>query len=149
MKFLLQYKNTKKQSASPTVFLCKSLLFHDLKHIHRTDLDTDAASDALTCRAVGLHNHNLHGTDLDTLAAADTELFIDHVNTGLGILRNSAVLASLHAFAALDASHRLGTGTLGNDLNTAQIRMKLFVECIGAGSDALQASHTLCTFFRH
>jgi len=87
--------------------------------------------------------HDLHGTSLDTLAAADAVLLIDHVNTGLGILRDRIMLASLHALAALDADHGLGTAILtGNDLDAGIIGMEFLVKSLGAGLNALQANHT-------
>ena len=88
-------------------------------------------------------NHDLHGADLDTLAAGNALLLVDHVNAGLGVLGDGTVLAGLHALAALDADHGLGTGTLGNDLDAGQVGIKLLVECLGAGFHALQTGHAL------
>ena len=94
--------------------------------------------------------HDLHGADLNTLAALHAQLLVDHVNAGLGVLGDGAMLTGLHALAALDADHGLGFAVLaGNHLNAAQIRMELFVECVGASTNTLQASHALYTFFRH
>jgi hypothetical protein len=56
------------------------------------------------------------------------------------------MLTGTHALTALDASHRLGTGTLGHDLDAGQIRVELLIECFGTGTDALQASHALHIF---
>ena len=86
--------------------------------------------------------HDFHGTSSHTSAAANAQLLVDHVNTGLGILGDSAVLTGLHALAALDANHGLCSAILtGNDLNAGIIRIKLLVERLGAGLNALQASH--------
>jgi hypothetical protein len=53
------------------------------------------------------------------------------------------MLAGTHALATLDADLRLGTGALGDDLDTAQILVELLVESLGAGADTSQTSHTL------
>ena len=125
------------------------LLFHDLQQIHGADLDTDAAGDALGGRILGLHDHDLHGAGFHTLAAGNAQLLVDHVHAGLRILGDGTVLTGLHALTALDTGHRLSAGALGNHLDAAQIGMKLLVERIGTGTDALQASHALDTLFRH
>jgi len=90
--------------------------------------------------------HDLHGASFHTLTAADTLFLVDHVNAGLGILSNGLMLASLHALAALDAHHGLCTSTLGGDLDAAQVRMELLVECLGASTDTLQTSHAFHIF---
>ena len=73
-------------------------------------------------------DHDLHGADSNAGTAADTQLLIDHVNTGLGILSDSTVLAGLHALTALNTGHGLGAGALGNDLDSGIILMELLVE---------------------
>ena len=123
--------------------LCIQLLFDDLQDLHGASLDADAAGDALGSGALGLQDHDLHGADLDALAAADTVLLADHVDAGLSVLGDSAVLTDLHALAALDADVGLGVIALGNDLDAGQIGIKLLVESGGAGLDTLQASHAL------
>ena len=91
--------------------------------------------------------HNLHGADLDTLAALHTQLLVDHVNTGLGVLGDSTVLTSLHALAALDADHRLRLAVLaGNDLDAGVDGIGLLVESLRASLHALQTSHTFGIF---
>ena len=126
----------------PTTFLCNNLLFYDLQQFHGTSLDTDAAGDALGCRAVGLHHDDLHGTSLSALAAADAQLLIDHIHAGLGILGNSTVLTDLHALTAGDTGHRLSAGALCNNPDAAQIRMEFLIKGGGASTNTLQASHT-------
>ena len=122
------------------------LLLDDFQNFHGADLHADTAGNALGSRILGFQDHNLHGTDLDTLAAADALLLIDHVNTGLGILGNCLMLTGLHALAALNAGHGLCSISLGYDLNAAQVLMEFLIECIGAGTNALQASHALGVF---
>jgi len=139
----------KRTAGKPAVLYVANLLFNDLQQVHGTGFDADAAGDALGCRAVRLHDHNLHGASFHTLTAADTKLLVDHVHTGLRILGDGTIFTGLHALTALDAGHRLCAGTFGNHLDAAQVRMKLFVERVGASTNALQASHTLYTFFRH
>lgn len=139
----------KKSSRFPGRFEWTRLLFDDLQNVHGASLDADTAGDALGSRILGLEDHNLCGADLNTLAAGNTLLLIDHVHIGLGILGDGFVLTDLGALAALDTDHRLGTGTLGNDLDAGQIGMELFIECSGASLDTFQASHTLCTFFNN
>ena len=121
--------------------LCRELLFHDFQNIHGANLGTDTAGDALGCRAIGLHDHNLHRAGFHALAAADAQLLVDHVNAGLGILGNGAVLANLHALAALNADNRLCALTLGNNLDAGQVLMKLLIESVGTGTDTLQTCH--------
>ena len=87
-------------------------------------------------------NHDLGGADFDALAAANALLLVDHVNAGLGVLSNCLMLTDLHALTALDADIGLCAFALGNDLNAGVIRMELLVKSLGAGTDALQASHT-------
>ena len=129
--------------------LCKNLLFDDFQNLHGAGLDTDAAGDALGSGILGLQNHDLHGAGFHALAAADTQLLVDHVNAGLGILGDSAVLTDLHALAALDAGHGLGTVALGNDLDAGIIGVEFLVEGFGAGLNALQASHTFRIFLNN
>ena len=125
------------------------LFFNDLQDLHGTNLGTDAAGNALGRGAAFLQDHNLHGADLNTLAAGNTQLLVDHVHTGLGILGNSAMLADLCTLAALDAGHGLCTGSLCSDLDAGIVGMELLVESIRASPDTLQTSHTFCTFFNH
>ena len=122
------------------------LLFDDLQNLHGADLDTDAAGDALGSGILGLHDHNLHGAGFHALTTADTQLLIDHEHTGLGILGDSTVLAGAHALTALDAGHRLGTGTLGDHLDAGQVLMEFLVESSGAGTNTFQTCHTLNIF---
>ena len=139
----------RKKTAKRLSFLCNILFFHDLQQIHGANLDADAAGNALRSRAFRLHDHDLHGAGFHALAAADTELLVDHVHAGLGILGNGAVFTGLHALAALNAGHRLDTGALCNNLDAAQIRMKFLVKRSGAGTHALQTGHALNAFFGH
>jgi hypothetical protein len=54
------------------------------------------------------------------------------------------MLTGLHALAALNAHHGLSSAVLtGNDLDAGIVGMELLVECLRAGLNALQASHTL------
>ena len=123
------------------------LLLNDLKNFHGASLDTDATGDALGGSALFSHNHDLHGAGLDALAALHAQLLIDHVNAGLGVLGDSTSLTDLSTLAALNADIGLSLTILAsNDLDAAQIRMELLVECIGASTDALQASHALYAF---
>ena len=124
-------------------FLCTILLFDDLQDLHGASLNTDAAGDALGGGAIFGSDHDLHGASLDTLTTANTQLLVDHVDTGLGILGDCTVLTSSHALAALDAGIGLCAGTLCNDLDAGQIGVKLLVESGGASLNALQASHAL------
>ena len=118
------------------------LLLNDLQDFHGASLCADTARNALGSRALALHDHNLHGACLDALAAADAQLLVDHVDTGLGVLSDGAVLTGSHALATLDAGIGLCAGTLCNDLDAGQIRIKFLVESGGASLDTLQASHT-------
>ena len=118
------------------------LLFDDLQDLHGACLCADTAGNALGCRTLSLHDHNLHGAGLDTLAAADTQLLVDHVNAGLGVLSDGAMLTGSHALATLNAGVGLCAGTLCNDLNAGQIGVEFLVESGGASLNTLQASHT-------
>ena len=124
----------------------QELLLDDLQDLHGASLDADAAGDALGNGAAILLNHDLGGACFLALTAANAQLLIDHVHTGLGVLGNCAMLADLHALAALDADIGLCTGTLSDDLDAGKIRIKLLVESLGASFHALQASHTLSGF---
>ena len=104
--------------------------------------DADTASNTFCCGVLRLQDHYLHGAHFNTLATADTVLFIDHIDTGLGVLCNCFVLTDLHALAALDTSHRLCTGTLCDDLDAAKIRIELLIKSNRTSAYALQASHT-------
>ena len=139
----------KKSSRTAGCFLLEKLLFDDLQNVHGAGLDTDAAGDALGSGILSLEDHDLGGADLNTLTAGNTLLLIDHVHTGLGILSNCLMLTNLSALATLDTDHGLGTGTLRNNLDAGKIRMELFIECLGASLDTLQASHTLSTLFNN
>ena len=128
-------------------FCLQKLLFDDLQNIHGAGLDTDAAGDALGNGVAFLMYHDLHGADLDALAALDAQLLVDHVNAGLGILGDGAVLAGLHALAALDADHGLGFAVLAGDhLDAGVKRIGFLIECSGASLSALQASHAFGIF---
>ena len=131
-----------KQAASWPPAYVENLLFDDLQNIHGAGLDTDTAGDALGSRAFGLQNHDLHGAHFHALTAGNALLLIDHVDAGLRILSDGLMLTDLHALAALNAGHGLGTVALGNDLDAGIIGMEFLVECLGAGLNALQACHT-------
>ena len=118
------------------------LLFDDLQDLHGASLCADAAGNALGSRTLALHDHDLHGACLDALAAADTQLLVDHVDAGLGVLGDGTMLTGSHALAALDAGIGLRTSTLCNDLDAGQIGIKFLVESGGASLNTLQASHT-------
>ena len=150
LQLLKNYITTDKQKNTAVkngCILCKDLLLHNFQQIHGAGLHADAAGDALCGGAVRLHDHDLHGAGFHTLAAGNAQLLVDHVNTGLGILSDGAILTSLHALTALDAGHGLGTGTLGNHLDAGQILMELLVESGRAGTDALQAGHAFDILF--
>ena len=125
------------------------LFFNDFQDVHGTDLDADTAGNTLAGGAAFFHDHDLHGTSFNALATGNTELLVDHVDAGLGILGNGAVLAGLFAFAALDAGVGLCAGTLGYDLDAGIIRVKFLIKSIGASLDTFQTSHTFCTLFNH
>ena len=122
------------------------LLLHDLQDLHGAGLYTNAAGNALGSRILGLHYHDLHGAGLHALAAGNTQLLIDHVHAGLGVLGDGALLAGTHALAALDTGVGLCALTLCNDLDAAQIRIEFLIESGGASTDALQAGHALNIF---
>ena len=126
--------------------LCISLLFHDLQDLHGASLDTDAAGDALGGRSVFGHDHDLHGAGFYALAAGGAQLLVDHVHTGLRILRNRTGFTGLHALTALNAGHGFCTATLCYDLNAGEVFIKLLVERHRTSADALQACHTLNIF---
>ena len=123
------------------------LLLNHFQHAHGTGLGADAAGDALGGRTLALENDDLHGTGLCAFAAADAVLFIDHVNTGLGILGDGVMLTGLHALAALNADVGLCAGALRHDLDAAQILMKFLIKCLRTCPDTLQTGHTLKVFF--
>ena len=127
--------------------LTKILLFNDLQNIHGASLNTDATSNALGNGSAFLMYHDLHGADLNTLATLDAQLLVDHVNAGLCVLSDGAMLTSLHALAALDANHGLGIAVLtGNDLDAGVDGIRLLIESLGTSLSALQASHTFGIF---
>ena len=120
------------------------LLLHHAQQVHRTGLGADAAGNALGGRLT--HRHNLHRACLDAVSAADAQLFVDHIDAGLGILADRAMGAGAHAFAALYAGLDLGFALVVHDLYAALGRIKLLVEGLGAGPDAAQARHALNVF---
>ena len=122
------------------------LLLNNLQHFHGAYFYADAAGNALSGGAAFLLDHNLHGADLYALAAGGTQLFINHINAGLGILSNGTGFADLSALAALDAGHRLSCAVLIHDFDAAQILVEFLVKSLGAGTDALQAGHTFNIF---
>ena len=123
------------------------LAFDDFQDLHGASLGADATSNALRGSAAFLQDHNLHGAGFHALAARNTELLINHVDAGLGILGNSTMLTNLHALATLDASHGLGLASLvGADLDGAECHIKFLIECFGASLNALQTSHALFIF---
>ena len=147
MNFLCQCRGKEKRTAYTLSAQEEfNLLLHNLQNFHGAGLGADAAGNALGGRILGLEHHDLHGTSFDTLAAADTLLLVDHVHTGLGILGDGIMLTGAHALAALDTDVGLGTGALGNDLNTAQGNIKLLIKSLRAGLNTLQACHTFCIF---
>lgn len=74
-----------------------------------------------------------------TLSAANTQLFIHHVDAGLGILSDSTFRTCLSALTALDTDHGFGRAFPVDNLDAGLVRMKFLVKCLGAGGDALQA----------
>ena len=137
----------KKTAANAAIFLYVCLVFDDLQNLHGASLGTDAAGDALRSRAAFLQNHDLHGASFHALTTGNTQLLVDHVDTGLGILGDGAVLTDLHALAALDAGHGLGiAGLVGADLDGAEGHIELLIECLRASLDTLQACHALLIF---
>ena len=131
------------------IHLVMYLLFYDLQNFHRADLRANTAGDTLRGGAAFLLHHNLHGTDLDALTAGGTQLLVDHINAGLGILGDCASLTDLSALAALDAGHGLCSAILINNADAAQILMEFLIKGFGASANALQASHTFRTLFNH
>ena len=124
-----------------------ALLFYDFQNFHGASLDANTTGDALCGRTFRRLDHNLHGANLNALATRGTQLLIDHVHTGLGILGDGAGFANLFALTALDTGHGFRTGTLGNDLNARQVFIEFFEECSGTGTNALQAGHTFHILF--
>ena len=150
VKFVLQKEKGSQTAALSNMYL----LLDDLQNFHGASLDTDAAGDALGDGIAFLVNHDLHGAHGNTGAAADTELLVDHVHTGLGILGDSAMLTSLHALTALDAGIDLGCAVLTlNDLDCGIIGTGLLIESLSTGLHALQTCHTfhvlLCNELLH
>ena len=124
------------------------LLLNDLQQFHGASLNANAAGNALGSRTFRRSNHDLHGANFNALAAGSTQLLIDHIDTGLGILSDRTGLANLSTLATLDAGHGLSAAVLaGNDTDAGQILIKYLVESIGASLHALQASHALNTLF--
>lgn len=122
------------------------LFFHNLQHFHGARLNADPAGDALGNGIFRLMYHNLHGTNLNTFSAADAVFLIDHINAGLGVLGNGLMLTSFHALTALDTGLRLGTASLGDDLNGGIVGVEFLIKGLGAGANALQASHAFHIF---
>jgi hypothetical protein len=83
----------------------------------------------------------MHGACFHALTAGNTLLFVDHVNTGLGVLGNGLMLTAAHALAALNADVGFCSIALGNDADAGQILIELLIECLGAGADTSQACH--------
>ena len=126
------------------------LALGNLKHVHGTSLDADAAGNALGGgRHLRLINQNAERTCSLTLATAHTELLIDHVHTGLGILRDSTLFAGSGAFTALHTGHGANFSGALNNLNAGLIRMELLMKCHRASADALQTGHTGASLFYH
>ena len=125
----------------------QNLLFDDFQHFHGASLDADAAGNALCSGALSRLHHDLHGADFNALTAGGAELLVDHVDTGLGVLSDSAGLADLFALAALDAGHGLSAGTLCNDLDAGQVFVEFLEEGSGTSTDTLQACHALYILF--
>ena len=127
--------------------LVKKLFLHNLQDFHGAGLHANAAGDALGGGALLGGYHNLHGTYLYALTAGGTQLLVDHVNAGLGILGDGTGLANLGTFATLDAGHGLDRIALLHNLDAGKVLVEFLVESVGAGTDALQASHALGTLF--
>ena len=86
--------------------------------------------------------HDLHRAGSHTSTATNTQLLVDHVHAGLGILGDGAMLAGAHALAALDADIGLCFAVLaGNDLDAGIDGIGFLIERFGASLSALQASH--------
>ena len=119
------------------------LFLHDLQDLHGTCLHANAAGNALGCRILRLHDHDLHGASFYTLTTGNAQLLIDHVNAGLGVLGDSTLLTGTHTLTALDAGVRLCALALGNDLNAAQIGIEFLIESGGASTNTFQTCHTL------
>ena len=119
------------------------LLFYDLQDFHGASLDTNAAGNALGGRTVLRSYHDLHGADLNALAAGGAEFLVDHVDTGLGVLGNSASLTDLCTLTALNADHRLCLALLLHDLDAGQVLMELLIESGGTCINTLQTGHAL------
>ena len=139
--------STKNNIRAAEAALCRYLLLHDLQDLHGASLDADATCNTLTGGIALLQYHDLHGADLHALATGNTQLLVDHVNAGLGILGDRTMLASLFTLAALDTGHGLCATALRNHLDAGIIRIEFFVEGIGACANALQTSHTFRSFF--
>ena len=131
------------QGNQTMVALQRILLLNDLQKLHGACLNANAAGDTLAGRTFSGGNHNLHGAYLCALAAGGAKLLVDHVHTGLGVLRNSTGLANLHALATLDASHGLSLVSFRYNTDAGKIFIKLFVESRGTCANAFQAGHTL------
>ena len=118
------------------------LLLHYLENLHGTCLGADSAGDTLGCGGslLCLH-HQAEGTCLHALAAAGAELLIYHVYA-LGVLGDGSRLAGLGALTALYAHHGLHAALLLHNLDAGFIRIKGFVESLGACAHALQTCHT-------
>ena len=119
------------------------LLFHDLQDLHGASLNADAACDTLGGRTILRCDHDLHGAGFYALAAGGAELLVDHVDTGLGVLGNSASLTDLCTLTALNADHRLCLALLLHDLDAGQVLMELLIESGGTCINTLQTGHAL------
>ena len=89
----------------------------------------------------------MEGADLGALAAAGTQLLVNHVHAGLGILGDGTSLTGLGTLAALDADIGLCGTVFVHDLDAGFVLVELLVESGGAGTDALQACHAGGTLF--
>ena len=130
----IHIKTGRDQCPSPAAV---ELFLDDFQNTHRAGLGADAAGDALGGGTLSRLNHNLHGANLYALAAGGTQLLIDHVHTGLGVLSDCTGLTDLHALATLNADIGLSTVALGNDTDAGQILVKFFIKCFGASTNAL------------
>ena len=91
--------------------------------------------------------HDLHRAGSHTSTATNTQLLVDHVHAGLGILGDGAMLAGAHALAALDADIGLGLTVLaGDDLDAAEGHIIGLIKCLGTSLNALQAGHASLIF---
>ena len=124
----------------------QKLLLNDLQDLHGASLGADTAGDTLACSATFRKDNDLGRTSLSTLAAGCTQLLVDHIYTGLGILGDRTAFTSLHTQTALNADHGLRTVLALHDMDAGKIGMECLIESLGAGFNASQASHTFHIF---